>query len=333
MKSEFTILQLTVLFISIMGIFSDKCPVKRCAVTGTEFKNSTCVTYHQDTTSQVQYYEVDNSRCNSTVQHCPFIFYTDQDMNCQNKDIDKWAGIDGTHCNFDRDCYSGACNKEKNVCLGKGKGKSCAETKECAIGLFCERGAQCAPQLPLKASCISDTDCQNNLGCYEGVCIALYSLDDGTKVLAYQYELCKSGVVRDNQCVTTELHSPEECTGNTTVCNYSYSVSGQAKQEYTLPCVCSTAYADRKFCPYAANSSPHKNDLVPALKAFHNGESMKLHTLERNKYDSNLLWKVYQVRQHPEYKDADECIKKMLVSSNYIYVQFGLMLLLAMIFA
>jgi len=331
MKYDFLFVQIYLVYISISNILSQQCQVKRCAVTGTEFQQGQCINFHKNNKTSVEYYEIDHRKCNSTIEFCPHSF-ENKDINCAPKPADLESGIDGTPCTEDNGCYSKACDKTTGKCLGKKQGITCQQVRECAIGFYCQNNTVCQPQVAAKGSCNSDLDCQNNLGCFQGFCVPYLSLDDGTTVDVLDYRLCKSYKVRDGQCVSTTLLSPDGCVGNQTMCNYTYTVPGQPKNDFQLPCKCGVGLPDKTFCQYGSLSSQWKDDMVPKLKSWYDVDSKKQHTVKRHDFDKDLQWKVMQTNAYPDYRDADECVKKFYVASGYISLQIALVFLLTLLF-
>ena len=326
------LIQLSLVYVAITNVFSQKCEVKQCATKDTVFTDQQCIKYRKDQTSQAEYYEIDHKQCNSTISYCPPVFDSTSEMKCATKQADPYSGIEGAACERDAECFSEVCNKDTAKCTGVPVGKYCKNTRDCTIGTFCKDHNICTKQYPFKGNCTGDLECANNLGCLSGTCLNLYSLEDGAKVDQSDYRFCKSNTVRDGQCVTTELLSNDECSETQTFCNYTYTVSGQAKVDYTKPCKCSSSDPDKKYCSYGSKSKPWKDDLIPSLKNWYTNDAIKQHAMKKDLYSNDLKWKIYQIQQYPIYKNADDCLKKFYASSSFIFVKYGLLFLLAMIF-
>ena len=64
--------------------------------------------------------------------------------------------------------------------------------KYCAIGSICVRG-QCVKARKLSETCDDENRCDFGMGCANGVCVNLFSLEDWTSVSSGDASLCYSG--------------------------------------------------------------------------------------------------------------------------------------------
>lgn len=318
MKIFFGLFQASLATYFIMHVYSEICEVTRCASDNMAFNDSQCIYYHNQ--GEFPFNEVKISQCNSTNQMCPLPSGL-KNQTCVDK-YEPWNSFPGFPCTLDEQCWSKLCDKTKQVCLGKGEQKSCINSNECATGLFCQNNTACVTQLAENANCTDSYDCQNDMGCYNGNCRKYFSLPTGTKVDPQKGErlFCKSYYARDGMCVESKLKSKDQCSGDQTTCDYSYSVEGQAEQNYTISCKCTKSHSNNTYCQYGSESSPYKNELVPALKSWYSGDSKKKHTLMRhpNYNNKELTWKIYQIDEYPTFKDADTCVRGLFASSNFI---------------
>lgn len=75
-----------------------------------------------------------------------------------------------TRCSSQDGVY---CDESSRRCVAlEGVGSSCAHSKECADGLYCDANDQCRPRPPTGASCDEDTECADG-ACLEGKCTGI----------------------------------------------------------------------------------------------------------------------------------------------------------------
>ncbi len=337
MKIDYVIIPFTILIGSIMYVYSEMCKVERCAKSGTIMTSGQCIKYHLNETNLAPIFEINATHCNATTEDCPPVF-TGVDVQCKEKQPDRNQGVDQTPCAKDDDCDSKTCDKNILKCIGKGSGISCSSSRECKIGLYCQNATACQSQLD-KGKCTSDYDCKNNMGCFNSSCLEYISIEDGTKLTKEsEYEYCQSyyAIQRDGvwTCVSSDLLDADECTGTKTMCNYTYTLTGKAKAYFQKPCRCSVSSATKLFCQYGSNSAPFKNDLVPSLKSFYKGDSLKMHTFKRDYYDSNLKWKMYSIKQYPTFREADQCVRDLYApkKGSLIYLSYALIVVLITVY-
>lgn len=338
-----TFCRILIQLISVTAVFSYNCDIFRCASTsGWVLAANQCVAYHKNESAKINYFEIDLSHCNSN-QYCPNqMVKTEQGLGCYDKPTssdrtDPTKGLDLDPCERDNDCKSNNCDKNKK-CAGKTEDKECVANNECKIGMFCSQVSDtkkvCKSQKDIGEKCENDQDCLNNSGCLgEGtskVCVKLYSLADNIKVfIPENRKFCESNYARDGVCVSHKLMSPDECLGLQEECNYQYITPTQSDPiKFTLPCECSPAHHDKKFCPIATNNELWKN-MIPSYLAYYNGAALKKHTVLRNFFPKDVLIKQFEVEKYPAFKDADKCYREFMTNGNMI--KAGLLMIVSLV--
>jgi len=144
------------------------------------------------------------------------------------------------HCQSD--CIFPGCGSDLK-CSGTPLNGACNSTTYCLSGTYCSIFANmtCQPQLAAGANCTSMFDCQNNLGCYNGVCTAF-----GTKVLGSDVSSnTVTGFHNESNivqyfCEVGSVNSLFQCA----MYNYTATTATKVDSNGFVPC----AYADQ--CSY-----------------------------------------------------------------------------------
>jgi hypothetical protein len=171
----------------------------------------------------------------------------------------------GEYCTVDGDCYyNGKCKSHK--CTGLVAGDVCT-SGQCSEGLYCD-GVLCRPVSKKGDKCDHHFHkCSMYHVCYEGECINMFSLEEGTKVRCHslKYQVysnlyCSSGFAElvfasntSSICTCTEKVNPVPttdtvCSFNETYCN-PYGIHSNARWHYSNKTQCQCGFDGMGHCP------------------------------------------------------------------------------------
>jgi len=335
------IVQIAILLVSITAVFTYNCDIYRCASTTSWYLDpNTCVGYHKNELANIKYFEIDMSHCKKP-KFCPLALVGNEySLGCfdpvpHDDRNEPTKGLDTDVCDRDLDCKSGNCSKDKK-CIGRATGDACSNNNQCKIGGYCkevqEGTTQCQPQEEDGKACLADTDCLNNSGCLNKVCIKYYSLKDNINVFKPEDKrFCESNFERDNICVSHKLLSADECIGSQENCEYSYvSPTKTDPIKFTQKCRCSPGHYDKMFCPLGGDSYKWK-EMVPVYKYYYDNVAMKKHTVLRDFFTQDVLLKQFETEKYPQFKDADKCYKELMTGGFYNSIKYGLLALFSVV--
>lgn len=280
---NFIILSILILFINLtiqQNTFSYKCGK-------IESKKGSCaqLTYYNENSSLVKGENtviLDSDACDYKTSYCNIaeISFSKLDATCEfgnfSKKPPKYFGeaCDSSKNNkfecegTDIICVNNICSKD-NSNQNKNEEFSdmaCNSDVYCPVGMFCNSTTLiCNRQLEEKASCNSDWECLNTLGCFNHVCTKYRSLAVGT---TFTYEIdgnaesaciyglatildsfksatCQKAVYRKGNDISGSIIDPPRCAIGT---NCIYFI-GDTEQTWVEPCPETYSTTGFNYCP------------------------------------------------------------------------------------
>lgn len=292
-----------------------KCsPIAKCD--SDDKRKNICISLHSNTTVEIKYYNISKCIEGYTCQKNNLTDLTDSsDVSCISiKGKKKY--VDGEECYGDDTCFSGNCGTD-HYCVGKSQELKCTSNEECGKGLFCY-GNKCAKLREIGGVCSSDFDCAFGAGCtIKGKCQKIYSLKKGDITDGDLF--CESGYSTlykvegksdELRCAETKLEI-DNCKPSG-YCTYTISIPGVETTSKNIDCQCSLAHSDDRFCSLDTQN-PIWIERISILKLISSG-----HTSRR--YIPSLMMnhrKVKEAQYYPLFKDVEQCVIDLYLSSNY----------------
>jgi hypothetical protein len=229
----------------------------------------------------------------------------------------------GVYCESNSDCILGNCNSTK--CVAKNAGESCNKS-ECDFGLYCE--GNCTALKFENMTCFSDSECNRNLGCFQGSCRKYFSFEDNTNVFNEKNNfLCKSGYSVDNICHTISNYKYDSVTGCDPKypCNYTDSFG---KLHSLNSCECAFSKISQANCKLAPANNTYFTKYIENIRSIISDSYSKncnadeprfQYCREYQRNDWNIKKKIIEFKKNEIYslnfnslKEADSCVSKVV---------------------
>lgn len=260
----------------------------------------------------------------------------------------------GEPCNINSDCLleNSICNN--GICNGTGEGGECNETKQCTVGLYCnKKDKKCVKQKDEGGICVEAWDCKNYLGCFRGKCIKLGTLKKGIKITNdmapfpgedKRYYLCETGELNEgdgttgNFCVVNDYDNNWVNANNKDIDNNNYikctfgevCVYNNGKNKIYKSCECGYNSEGQGYCPLP--SSRNLENWKNRIKFIGDSANNECHSLSRyNCYKNNDYEYYVKQREHESkttqihlYYNSVDCAYKMFVNQNNLQFNYYL---------
>jgi hypothetical protein len=321
----------SVLLFALTSIaFCYKCDIKKCATK--HLDEGVCVTPTLDQTKNITIFEINVNNCPEG-KICPYVSDGTKDLQCNTRPI-QYFRFDGQVCTNNTHCASNDCSSGK--CLGKPESSPCNQNSECRVGFFCgtkdlSSGVRnCLPQREFNATCESDEDCLNNMGCVNNKCVEYFSQPVGTYIKEAGWRVCQTGKVYDGYCISMKLVSQtDECKGEQAFCKYN-AEGLPDKKSIDLRCQCSYAYSDKNFCDIDS-SRPDWIKFIEKLRDWYSQHNRNYHTDMRHNYHLNLFKMFKKMTEYPQHRDTDDCLIDWELSDlSCGFLRYGLAIFMAL---
>jgi hypothetical protein len=331
------------------------CPKVKCD----KLASGTCAAFAYDTATNKGNFIGqscdDTKRCDVTID----IFKSNSTENktCVAKPTDAIKNrYPGEKCDTKNTCIDPqTCTS--GACTGKAAADNCAASLECKVGLYCKLAnttnttngtnatGACTAQVAAGGVCTDDYQCPNSQGCMAGKCTDYFSQALGANIgntSSQPANLCKSQaftiVNNTYTCygVSYSGMSPNKdgmvtCDINTPLsCAYKDNIGNDIKEN----CQCSYDKNGTSYCRKAYNETD-PNWIKLATSSKDRTTSTKCHTNNRfGCYDvkdsfkaDNFNAQIATVKA-ANFFYADECIKKLFNSGEFIKISFAILAVL-----
>ncbi len=265
----------------------------------------------------------------------------------------------GEDCGINSDCKIEGSVCKNGKCTGISEGGKCNKTEQCLVGFYCNKEKACQQQKSEGETCVEGWDCKNYLGCYKSRCIKFGTIRGGiinNKEHApfpgeeKRHYLCSTGELYhanngdfcvetdyDNQWIQKRKKIIDEngfikCDYGET-CFYNNGINTTEKK-----CGCGYNDQGQGYCPLP--SGRRLDQWEKRIKFIGETADNKCHSLSRfgcylkngyNDYVNSRTHDKNTIEAHLFY-NAVPCAEKMFVSSNYLKINFIVLLALVIIF-
>lgn len=162
----------------------------------------------------------------------------EDDGVCTNNDKVP-SSLPGDYCVNSNQCMYGSVCKG-NVCKGKSENEHCTLDEHCDVEMYCKLG-RCRS---VGDSCKDNEKCASDKLCHNGVCVALFSLENGAN--ATVPGVCKSYYASGGVCRPGPTLVDKETLAcpKSRLCTYK-TFNGS----FSRPCSCSKTEEGSLYCP------------------------------------------------------------------------------------
>ena len=261
----------------------------------------------------------------------------------------------GEQCNINSDCIVENSICSNGNCTGFKVNEKCNETKQCIVGLFCDKEQKiCVVQKNEGEKCKEAWDCKNYLGCFKGRCIKFGSLKKGIKV-TQEFAPFPGEDRRNYLCYTGELNEGDGSTGEFCVennydknwldgkdliedkyvkCNYGEEcIYNNGKNKTIKKCECGYNSKGQGYCPLPSARNPEK--WKARIEFIGDSANNGCHSLSRfNCYKNNHYEFYVKQREHESntteahlFYGCVDCAYKMFIKQNNIKFNYYIIVL------